>query len=212
MEASPSSPAPHRPVVVNNAETAASEGLRTRAGTQRDSSSAHEVVILTPALATFQASGCDGSSVGDGKSLPRLGPLLTPTSLPPPPAILSTTGDPVFRVRDLLRLPTITIPSGISPPTGLPLGTQFAAPPFEEADVPGQSGRAHAVRPLTWRPPDLQASGQKLQHAPVVYLLTQMGPVPHWSNTRTDPQDSFAAAAWGRGKMQGPVPRHHGWD
>ena len=60
--------------------------------------------------------------------------LLTPTTPTPAPQDLTTTGDPVFQSPwTSCGLPTITIPSGISASTGLPLGTQLAAAPFEEA-------------------------------------------------------------------------------
>ena len=59
--------------------------------------------------------------------------LLTPTTHMAAPDDLSTTGDPWFQSPwTSCGLPTITIPSGLSPSTGLPLGIQLAASSFAE--------------------------------------------------------------------------------
>jgi aspartyl-tRNA(Asn)/glutamyl-tRNA(Gln) amidotransferase subunit A len=59
--------------------------------------------------------------------------LLTPSTPTPAPRDLSTTGDPVFQSPwTSCGLPTITIPSGLSPSDGLPLGIQLAASSFAE--------------------------------------------------------------------------------
>ncbi len=124
--------------VVNNAETAAyhEENFRTRAGDYSEILRQRiEVGILTPAVSYIQAQRLRRVFRREMEELARgWDLLLTPTTPTPAPRDLSTTGDPVFQSPwTSCGLPTITIPSGISPSTGLPLGTQFAAPPFEEA-------------------------------------------------------------------------------
>jgi Asp-tRNA(Asn)/Glu-tRNA(Gln) amidotransferase A subunit family amidase len=59
--------------------------------------------------------------------------LLTPTTPTPAPAGLHATGDPVFQTPwTFVGLPSITVPSGLTP-EGLPLGLQLVAAPFAEA-------------------------------------------------------------------------------
>ncbi len=59
--------------------------------------------------------------------------LLTPTTHAAAPRDLSTTGDPVFQIPwTSTGLPTITIPSGLGETSGLPLGIQLGATPFDE--------------------------------------------------------------------------------
>jgi Asp-tRNA(Asn)/Glu-tRNA(Gln) amidotransferase A subunit family amidase len=58
--------------------------------------------------------------------------LLTPSTTTPAPKGLSSTGDPMFQSPwTTCGIPAITIPSGLSE-SGLPLGIQLAAAPFDE--------------------------------------------------------------------------------
>ena len=121
--------------VVNNAETAAyhEKNFRTRASDYSEILRQRiELGILTPAVSYIQAQRLRRVFRREMDELARgWDLLLTPTTPTPAPRDLSTTGDPVFQSPwTSCGLPTITIPSGISPSTGLPLGTQLAAPPF----------------------------------------------------------------------------------
>ncbi len=144
--------------VVNNAETAAyhEENFRTRAHDYSEILRQRiEVGILTPAVSYIQAQRLrrvfrrEMEELANGWDL-----LLTPTTPTPAPRDLTTTGDPVFQSPwTSCGLPTITIPSGISPSTGLPLGTQLAAPPFEEARLLAGAKWCEGVLDLSLFPP-----------------------------------------------------------
>lgn len=59
--------------------------------------------------------------------------VLTPSTPSPAPGDLTTTGDPIFQASwTMSRLPTITLPSGLSK-AGLPMGIQLVATKFDEA-------------------------------------------------------------------------------
>ena len=144
--------------VVNNAETAAyhEENFRTRADDYSEILRQRiEIGILTPAVSYIQAQRLrrvfrrEMEELAGGWDL-----LLTPTTPTPAPRDLSTTGDPVFQSPwTSCGLPTITIPSGISSSTGLPLGTQLAAPPFEEARLIAGARWCEGVLDLSLYPP-----------------------------------------------------------
>ncbi len=69
------------------------------------------------------------------KAVRRFGVILTPSTANPAPRDLATTGDPAFQTPwTSCGLPTITLPSGLSK-TGMPLGVQLAAGPFEEQNL-----------------------------------------------------------------------------
>ncbi len=58
--------------------------------------------------------------------------LLSPSTVTPAPRDLTTTGDPSFQSPwTTCGFPTISLPSGLSE-SGLPLGIQLAAAPFQE--------------------------------------------------------------------------------
>ena len=144
--------------VVNNAETAAyhEENFRTRADDYSEILRQRiEVGILTPAVSYIQAQRLRRVFRREMEELARgWDLLLTPTTPTPAPRDLSTTGDPVFQSPwTSCGLPTITIPSGISPSTGLPLGTQLAAPPFEEARLLAGAKWCEGVLDLSLFPP-----------------------------------------------------------
>ena len=144
--------------VVNNAETAAyhEENFRTRADEYSEILRQRiEVGILTPAVSYIQAQRLRRVFRREMEELARgWDILLTPTTPTPAPRDLSTTGDPVFQSPwTSCGLPTITIPSGISPSTGLPLGTQLAAPPFEEARLLAGARWCEDVLGLSLFPP-----------------------------------------------------------
>ena len=146
--------------IVNNAETAAyhEENFRTRADDYSEILRQRiEVGILTPAVSYLQAQRLRRVFRREMEELARgWDLLLTPTTPTPAPRDLSTTGDPVFQSPwTSCGLPTITIPSGISASTGLPLGTQLAAPPFEEARLLAGAQWCEAVLDLRLFPPDL---------------------------------------------------------
>ena len=61
--------------------------------------------------------------------------LITPSTPTEAPSDLSTTGDPVFQTPwTVCGFPAISIPSGLSQ-SGLPLGVQLAAAPWDEATL-----------------------------------------------------------------------------
>ena len=146
--------------IVNNAETAAyhEENFRQRADDYSEILRQRiEVGILTPAVSYLQAQRLRRVFRREMEALARgWDLLLTPTTPTPAPRDLSTTGDPVFQSPwTSCGLPTITIPSGISASTGLPLGTQLAAPPFEEARLLAGAKWCEAVLDVRLFPPDL---------------------------------------------------------
>jgi Asp-tRNA(Asn)/Glu-tRNA(Gln) amidotransferase A subunit family amidase len=123
--------------VVNHTETAAyhEENFRKRADDYSASLRKRiEVGILTPAVRYVQAQRLRRVFRREMEALAsKWDVLLTPTTPTAAPRDLSTTGDPVFQSPwTSCGLPTITLPSGLSPSTGLPLGIQLAASPFAE--------------------------------------------------------------------------------
>ena len=85
--------------------------------------------------------------------------LLTPTTPTAAPRDLTTTGDPVFQSPwTSCGLPTITIPSGLSPSTGLPLGVQLAASSFSEGRLLAVARWCEEVLNVGLEPPQINAS------------------------------------------------------
>ena len=79
--------------------------------------------------------------------------LLTPSTTSPAPRDLSTTGDPVFQSPwTTCGFPTITLPSGLSE-SGLPLGIQLAAAPFEEETLLAAAHWCEEVLDVNLMPP-----------------------------------------------------------
>ena len=93
-----------------------------------------EAAALVPAVRYLQAQRMRRVFREEMSSLAgTVDALLTPTTQTPAPRDLNTTGDPMFQSPwTSSGLPEISIPSGLSQ-SGLPLGVQLAAPPFEEA-------------------------------------------------------------------------------
>jgi aspartyl-tRNA(Asn)/glutamyl-tRNA(Gln) amidotransferase subunit A len=78
--------------------------------------------------------------------------LLTPTTPTPAPAGLHATGDPVFQTPwTFVGLPSITVPSGLTP-DGLPLGLQLVAAPFAEARLLAMARWCERTLNFTARP------------------------------------------------------------
>ena len=123
---------------INNVETAAyhEESFRSRADDYSNRLRERiEMGLLTPATHYIQAQRLRRAYRREMDALARQWDvLLTPTTPTPAPRDLSTTGDPVFQSPwTSCGLPTVTVPSGLSPSTGLPLGIQLAASSFAEA-------------------------------------------------------------------------------
>ncbi len=154
------STAHHVQWVVSNVETAAyhEENFRARAG---DYSSklrkGIEIGILTPAVRYVQAQRLRRRYRREMAALAaRWDVLLTPTTPTAAPRDLSTTGNPVFQSPwTSCGLPTITLPCGLSPSTGLPLGVQLAASPFNEAGLLAAAGWCEGVLNARVAPPQV---------------------------------------------------------
>ena len=94
-----------------------------------------EMGLLVPSVTYLQAQRLRRQFRQDLTDLAqRVDALLTPAIPAPAPRDLNTTGDAAFQAPwTSAGLPTVVIPSGLSE-DGLPLGIQFAAPPFEEGN------------------------------------------------------------------------------
>jgi aspartyl-tRNA(Asn)/glutamyl-tRNA(Gln) amidotransferase subunit A len=92
-----------------------------------------EAGMLVPAVRYLQAQRLRRRFRRDIEGLVgRVDALLTPATPTVAPRDLTTTGDPVFQSPwTFCGLPTIAIPSGLSP-SGLPLGIQLVGTPFGE--------------------------------------------------------------------------------
>ena len=97
-----------------------------------------EMGLLVPSVTYLQAQRLRRQFRQDLTDLAqRVDALLTPAIPAPAPRDLNTTGDAAFQAPwTSAGLPTVVIPSGLSE-DGLPLGIQFAAPPFEEGRLLG---------------------------------------------------------------------------
>jgi Asp-tRNA(Asn)/Glu-tRNA(Gln) amidotransferase A subunit family amidase len=83
--------------------------------------------------------------------------LLTPTTHMAAPGDLSTTGNPWFQSPwTTCGLPTITIPSGLSPSMGLPLGIQLAASSFAEGRLLAVARWCEQILDVHLAPPEAQ--------------------------------------------------------
>ena len=80
--------------------------------------------------------------------------LLTPTAAAPAPRDLNTTGDMSFQAPwTFVGLPTISIPSGLSP-SGLPLGLQLIGGPFDESRLLAVARWCEAALGVELTPPE----------------------------------------------------------
>ena len=114
-----------------------------------------EMGLLVPSVTYLQAQRLRRQFRQDLTELAqRVDALLTPAIPAPAPRDLNTTGDAAFQAPwTSAGLPTIVIPSGLSE-DGLPLGIQFAAPPFEEGNLLGVARWCERALGVDLRPPD----------------------------------------------------------
>lgn len=114
-----------------------------------------EMGMLAPAVSYLQAQRLRRELRQDLVELVRrVDVLLMPTTPSPAPRDLNTTGDAVFQAPwTSAGLPTISIPSGLSP-SGLPLGVQLAGLPFEEGALLAAARWCEEVLDLAQWPPD----------------------------------------------------------
>ena len=114
-----------------------------------------EMGMLVPGVTYLQAQRLRRSFRQDMTELAqRVDVLMTPAIPAPAPRDLNTTGDAAFQAPwTSAGLPTIVIPSGLSE-DGLPLGVQFAAPPFEEGVLLSAARWCEAALGVNLRPPN----------------------------------------------------------
>ena len=114
-----------------------------------------EMGLLVPSVTYLQAQRLRRQFRQDLTDLAqRVDALLTPAIPAPAPRDLNTTGDAAFQAPwTSAGLPTIVIPSGLSE-DGLPLGIQFAAPPFEEGNLLGVARWCERALGVDLRPLD----------------------------------------------------------
>ena len=114
-----------------------------------------EMGMLVPGVTYLQAQRLRRRFRQDMTELAqRVDILMTPATPAPAPRDLNTTGDAAFQAPwTSAGLPTIVIPSGLSE-DGLPLGVQFAAPPFEEGVLLSAARWCEEALGVDLRPPD----------------------------------------------------------
>ena len=114
-----------------------------------------EMGMLVPGVTYLQAQRLRRSFRQDMTELAqRVDVLMTPATPAPAPRDLNTTGDAAFQAPwTSAGLPTIVIPAGLSE-DGLPLGVQFAAPPFEEGMLLSAARWCEEALGVDLRPPD----------------------------------------------------------
>ena len=79
--------------------------------------------------------------------------ILTPSTATPAPRDLTTTGDPAFQTPwTSSGFPTVTLPSGLGK-TGMPLGIQLAAGPFEEQKLLATARWCEQALDVSLKPP-----------------------------------------------------------
>jgi Asp-tRNA(Asn)/Glu-tRNA(Gln) amidotransferase A subunit family amidase len=88
-------------------------------------------------------------------ALANVDALLLPTAADLPPG-RETTGDPTLQTPfSLLGFPSISLPSGVAEPEGLPLAIQLATLPWHEANLLGVAAWCEARLPSMPAPPAL---------------------------------------------------------
>lgn len=114
-----------------------------------------EMGLLIPTVTYLQAQRLRREFRRDLAALAQeVDTLLMPATPAPAPRDLNTTGDAAFQAPwTSAGLPTVVIPSGLSQ-EGLPLGVQFAAPPFEEGRLMGAARWCEQALGLDLRPPE----------------------------------------------------------
>ena len=113
-----------------------------------------EAGMVTPAVTYVQAQRVRRSFRRAMEEAARgFDVMVSPTTVTPAPRDLSTTGDPMFQAPwTTCGLPTITLPIGLSE-SGLPLGLQIAAGPFDEEGLFAAASWCEQVFGLGLRPP-----------------------------------------------------------
>ena len=150
--------APHVQRVIMNVECAAyhEEVFRGRADEYGPRLRANiEMGMLIPSVTYLQAQRLRREFRRDLEGLAQqYDALLMPATPAPAPRDLNTTGDAAFQAPwTSAGLPTVVIPSGLSE-SGLPLGVQFATPPFSEGSLLGVAQWCEKALGLELRPPD----------------------------------------------------------
>ena len=114
-----------------------------------------EMGLLIPGVTYLQAQRLRREFRRDLTELAeRVDALLMPATPAPAPKDLNTTGDAAFQAPwTSAGLPTVVVPSGVSE-SGLPLGVQFAASPFQEGRLLGAARWCERALGLDLRPPD----------------------------------------------------------
>lgn len=145
--------------IIHNTEAAAvhADTYRARPG---DYGHRLRAIIETgfhvPAPAYLRAQQIRTLFIGEMRALLRaVDVLATPSALGPAPAGLASTGSPVYnRPFSFLGFPSVTVPCGITK-TGLPLGLQLCAGPFDEITILRAAGAYEAAAPWRSRAPAL---------------------------------------------------------
>ena len=151
------STAPDVQRVVMNVECAAfhEEFFHTRADVYGPRLRANiEMGLLIPSTTYLQAQRLRREFRRDLTALAQqVDALLMPATPAPAPQDLNTTGDAAFQSPwTSAGLPTVVVPSGLSK-SGLPLGIQLAAPPFEEGRLLAAARWCERALGLDLRPP-----------------------------------------------------------
>ncbi len=110
--------------------------------------------MLTPAPLYLRAQQLRTEAVrAMGRLFEEVDVLVTPTTPGPAPRGLDWTGDPAFNQPfSAVGFPAITVPAGLSG-SGLPLGVQFVARPFDEATLFRVAAAFEAAVGLRLKPP-----------------------------------------------------------
>ena len=116
-----------------------------------------EMGLLIPSVTYLQAQRLRRQFRRDLTELAgRVDALLMPATPAPAPQDLNTTGDAAFQAPwTSAGLPTVVVPSGLSE-DGLPLGVQFAAPPFEEGRLLAAARWCETALGVDMRPPGFE--------------------------------------------------------
>ncbi len=113
-----------------------------------------EAGMVTPAVTYMQAQRIRRSFRRVMEEAARgFDVLVSPSTVTPAPRDLTTTGDPMFQAPwTTCGFPTITLPIGLSE-SGLPLGLQIAAGPFDEEGLFAAASWCEQIFGLDLKPP-----------------------------------------------------------